>query len=136
MRRALVGTLVALGSVGSVGAAEYAGPPRLLGAAFNQRPAGTPERYEVVMSAGVRVKAVPGPLKLSIRERLEVGGKVFGERTKTYTLTQTTPEQRHEVSWKLEDQFFGVGWYRLRATVTDARGRTSNVKTRGFYTED
>jgi len=136
----LAGALVFLG--GPAASSRPAGggaskPPRILQSQFTMLDNGKPgPEYQVTLRAKLQVAAAPGPLKLRVRERLKLGSKIDGENVRSLNVRQTRATEWHSVDWKLEDRFFGIGEYEVQATAVDAKGRTSNPRSKSWITKD
>jgi hypothetical protein len=69
-------------------------------------------------------------------ETLGSGKTVFSESAHTTRFQQTAHCQWRTFKWKLHQQFFGVGTYKVRATVYDKDTQFSNTVSRHETTTD
>lgn len=93
-------------------------------------------RYFVRVHVRLRVCAVRGRSEVVVNETKRLGGQVFGEHTRTIRFRQRSRCQRHRFRWKLRDEFFGVGTYKVAATVWDKDFQLSRTVTRKKLTLD
>ena len=92
--------------------------------------------YYVSVRIRLRVCAVRGRSSVVLRETLRLGGQTLGRHSRTRRFDQTAACRRHTFKWKLRDEFFGVGTYRVAATVTDKDAQVSNTVSRRQTTND
>jgi len=84
--------------------------------------------YTVTVHARVRVCAKQGPLTLEVRERQTGFDKpptVTAEHFRTLHRSQDKPCRLYTPSWKLRDEFFGAGIYKVRVHAVDREGERS-----------
>jgi hypothetical protein len=93
-------------------------------------------RYFVRVHIGLRVCAVRGRSEVVVNETKRLGGEIFGEHSHTLRFRQTTRCQWHKFKWRLRDEFFGVGTYKVAATVWDKDSQFSRTVTRKKVTLD
>jgi hypothetical protein len=93
-------------------------------------------RYFVRVHIWTRVCAVRGRSEVNFYERQLVGGDIFGEFTRNIGFRQRPHCQDHSFRWRLRDEFFGVGTYRVAATVYDKDGQSSKTVSRRIVTRD
>lgn len=95
--------------------------------------------YTVQVNAEVRVCAKQGPLTLEVRERqtgFDRPPTVTAEHFRTFGRTQNKPCRLYTPSWKLRDEFFGAGIYKVRVHAVDrtgerSRGATESIESSG-----
>jgi sirohydrochlorin ferrochelatase len=92
--------------------------------------------YFVRVHVRLRVCAVRGRSEVVVNETLRVGGQTFGEHTRTIRFCQRSRCEAHRFRWRLRDEFFGVGTYRVAATVWDRAAQFSKTVTRKQSTLD
>jgi hypothetical protein len=92
--------------------------------------------YFVRVHITLRVCAIRGRSKAVLNETKRIGGQTFGEHTRTIRFRQRSACQSHKFSWKLRDEFFGIGTYRVAATVWDADSQFSRTVSRRSVTTD
>jgi hypothetical protein len=92
--------------------------------------------YFVRVHVRLRVCAVRGRSEVVVNESLRVGGQTFGEHTRTIGFRQRSRCQAHRLRWRLRDEFFGVGTYKVAATVWDRDSQPSKTVTRKQTTLD
>ena len=71
-----------------------------------------------------------GDPSVVFNETLRIGGNTFGRHRRTRHFDQTATCRRRTFNWKLRDEFFGVGTYRVAATVRDKDAQVSNTVSR------
>jgi hypothetical protein len=86
--------------------------------------------YYVRVRIRLRVCAVRGPARVVLGETLRIGGDVFSTHRRGRHFDQTAACQRRTFKWRLAEKFFGVGTYRVAATVTDKDAQVSNTVSR------
>jgi hypothetical protein len=86
--------------------------------------------YYVRVRIRLRVCAVRGRSSVVLKETLRIGGDPFTRHSRTRHFDQTAACQRRTFKWKLAQEFFGVGTYRVAATVTDKDAQVSNTVSR------
>jgi hypothetical protein len=94
------------------------------------------ERYFVRVHLRLRVCAVRGRAEVVVNETKRVGGETFGEHTRTLKYRQRARCQRRTFRWKLRDEFFGVGTYKVAATIWDKDSQFSKTVSRKSVTLD
>ena len=77
-----------------------------------------------------------GRSEVVINETKRLAGQTFGEHTRTIRARQRFRCQRHAFRWRLRDEFFGVGAYKVAASVTDKDGQFSRTVSRRQVTND
>ena len=92
--------------------------------------------YYVSVRVRLRVCAVRGRARVVFNETLRIGGNTFGRHTRTRHFRQTASCQSRTFKWKLRDEFFGVGTYRVAATVSDRDAQVSKTVSRKQTTND
>ena len=92
--------------------------------------------YYVSVRIRLRVCAVRGRSSVVFNETLRIGGNTFGRHRRTRHFDQTASCRRRTFNWKLRDEFFGVGTYRVAATVRDKDAQVSNTVSRKQTTND
>ena len=98
---------------------------------------GNPGRsYSVRVAIRLRICGVRGRSHVTFDETLGSGGTTFSERTHTTRFRQTASCQTRTFKWKLREEFFGVGTYRVSATVYDKDTQFSNTVSRRQTTTD
>lgn len=95
-----------------------------------------PNGYFVRVHIRLHVCAVRGRSEVVFRETKRLGGQTFGEHTRTLRFRQRVRCQSRTFRWKLRDEFFGIGTYRVRATVRDKDAQSSKTVSRKFVTLD
>jgi hypothetical protein len=93
-------------------------------------------RYFVRVDLRLRVCAVRGRSRVVINETKRLAGRTFGEHTRTIRFCQRFRCQRHTFGWRLRDEFFGVGTYKVAATVWDKDQQFSRTVSRSRVTTD
>ncbi len=71
-----------------------------------------------------------------IHETKRLASQTFGEHTRALGFRQRFRCQRHVFRWRLRDEFFGVGTYKVAAYVTDKDGQSSKAVSRKKVTTD
>jgi hypothetical protein len=71
-----------------------------------------------------------------VNETKRVGGQTFGRHTRTLKFRQRSRCQRHTFRWRLRDEFFGVGTYKVAAFVYDRDFQSSRTVSRKLVTLD
>jgi hypothetical protein len=92
--------------------------------------------YYVVTRIRLRVCAVRGPAEVVMHESIRLGGEPFAEHTRTLKFRQRSRCQWHSFRWRLRDEFFGVGTYRVAASVHDKDLQVSRTVSRQNTTLD
>ena len=92
--------------------------------------------YYVRVAIRLRVCGVRGRSRVTFNETLGSGGTTFSEDTHTTSFRQVARCQTRTFKWKLRDEFFGVGTYKVRATVSDKDAQFSNTMSRSQTTID
>jgi hypothetical protein len=111
--------------------------PRIRGMKMSLTGHGPPgDDYFVRVHVRLRVCAVRGRSEVVVNETLRVGGQTFGEHTRTIRFCQRSRCEAHRFRWRLRDEFFGVGTYRVAATVWDRAAQFSKTVTRKQSTLD
>jgi len=93
-------------------------------------------RYYVRVGIRLRICGVRGRSSVVLNETKRIGGDTFGEHTRTKRFRQTARCQWRSFRWKLRDEFFGVGTYRIAATVWDQDFQFSKTVSRKHTTTD
>ena len=93
-------------------------------------------RYFVRVHLRLGVCAVRGRSEVVIHETKRLAGQTFGEHTRALRFGQRFRCQRHAFRWRLRDEFFGVGTYKVAAYVTDKDGQFSKTVSRKKVTID
>jgi hypothetical protein len=94
------------------------------------------ERYFVRVRVRLRVCAVRGRAEVVFNETKRAGGERFGEHTRIKRFRQSAGCQSHSFRWRLRDEFFGVGTYRVAATAWDKDSQFSRTVSRRQITLD
>jgi hypothetical protein len=94
------------------------------------------EDYFVRVHVRLRVCTVRRLSRVVVNESKRVGGQTFGEHTRTIRFRQRSRCQTHRFRWRLRDEFFGVGTYKVAATVWDRDAQFSNTVARRNTTLD
>jgi hypothetical protein len=94
------------------------------------------DEYFVRVHLRLRVCAVRGRAEIVVNEIKRVGGQTFGEHTRSIRFRQRARCEAHRFRWRLRDEFFGVGTYRVAATVWDKDAQFSKTVTRKKTTVD
>jgi hypothetical protein len=97
-------------------------------------PAGA--QYYVSVQVRLRVCAIRGRSSVTFRETLGLSGHTFGSHRRTRHFRQTASCQSRTFNWKLRQEFFGVGTYRVAAGVRDRDGHRSRTVSRKQTTND
>ncbi len=97
-------------------------------------PAG--DDYFVRVHLRLRVCAVRGRSEVVVNETKRVGRHTFGEHTRTLRFRQHSRCESHRFRWRLRDEFFGVGTYKVAATVWDRDLQFSKSVARKKTTTD
>jgi hypothetical protein len=92
--------------------------------------------YYVRVSIRLRACGVRGRSHATFNETLGGGGTVISEDTHTSPFRQVARCQWRTFKWKLRDEFFGVGTYKVSATVYDKDAQFSNTVSRRHTTID
>jgi hypothetical protein len=95
-----------------------------------------PNQYFVRVHIRLRVCAVRGRTEVVINESKRAGGQTFGEHTRTLRYRHRSRCQNRTFRWKLRDEFFGVGTYKVSATVWDKDSQFSKTVSRREITLD
>jgi hypothetical protein len=93
-------------------------------------------RYFVRVHVRLRVCAERGRSEVVIKQTKRVSGQTFAEYTRTIRFRQRFRCQRHTFHWRLRDEFFGVGTYKVAATVWDKDFQFSRTVSRKLVTND
>jgi hypothetical protein len=93
-------------------------------------------RYFVGVHVRLRICAVRGPVAVVVNESKRAGGETFGEHTRTLRHRQRARCQTRTFSWKLRDEFFGVGTYKVTVTAWDKDAQFSKSVSRRVVTID
>ena len=93
-------------------------------------------RYFVRVNLRLRVCAVRGRSQVIVNETKRVGGQTFGRHTRTLKFRQHSRCQRRTFAWKLRDEFFGIGTYKVAAFVYDRDFQFSKTVSRRIVTLD
>jgi hypothetical protein len=93
-------------------------------------------RYYVRVQIRLRICGVRGGSSAVFNETLRIGGDTFGRHTRSKHFRQTAHCQWRSFKWKLRDEFFGVGTYRVAATVWDTDSQFSKTVSRKQTTTD
>lgn len=92
--------------------------------------------YFVRVHLKLRVCAVHGPARVVVNETKRAGGYIFGRHTRTLNFKQTRACNTRFFPWRLRDEFFGVGTYKVAATVWDKDFQASRTVSRKKVTLD
>jgi hypothetical protein len=92
--------------------------------------------YYVRVQVRLRVCAIRGRSSVTFRETLRLSGHTFGSHSRTRHFRQTASCQSRTFNWKLRQEFFGVGTYRVAAKVRDRDGHVSSTVSRKQTTND
>jgi hypothetical protein len=94
--------------------------------------------YYVTVSVRMRLCDDAGGTITSYRdERKHIGGRTFGRsRRSDYGRSRPAGCTVTRWTWRLEDKFFGVGYYSVRVWVRDPDGGKSRAITRSWFTSD
>jgi hypothetical protein len=95
-----------------------------------------PNQYFVRVHVRLRICAVRGRAEVVFNETKRIGGKTFGEHTRTLRYRQRSRCQTRTFRWKLRDEFFGVGTYKVAATAWDKDAQFSKTVSRRQVTLD
>jgi hypothetical protein len=95
-----------------------------------------PNRYFVQVHIRLRICAVRGRSEVVFNETKRIGGKTFGEHTRTLRYRQRSRCQSRPFRWHLRDEFFSVGTYKVAATVWDKDYQFSKTVSRRQITLD
>jgi hypothetical protein len=93
-------------------------------------------RYFVRVHVRLRICAVRGPTEVVINETKGDGGQTFGEHTRTLRYRHRARCETRRFRWKLRDEFFGVGTYKVAATAWDTDSQFSRTVSRRVVTID
>jgi hypothetical protein len=93
-------------------------------------------RYYVRVQIRLRICSARGRSSAVFNETLRIGSDTFGRHTRTKHFRQTAHCQWRSFKWKLRDEFFGVGTYRVAATVWDKDSQFSKTVSRKQTTTD
>jgi hypothetical protein len=93
-------------------------------------------RYFVRVHVRLRVCAVRGRSQLIVNETKRVGGQTFGRHTRMFKFRQRSRCQRSTFQWRLRDEFFGIGTYKVAAFVYDRDFQFSKTVSRKIPTLD
>jgi hypothetical protein len=69
-------------------------------------------------------------------ETKRIGRHTFGEHTRSIRFGQRSRCERQRFRWRLRDEFFGVGTYKVAATVWDRDAQFSETVSRKKTTLD
>jgi hypothetical protein len=98
---------------------------------------GTPgPDYYVRVSIRLRACGFRGRSEVVFNESIGDGGTTWAEHTQTKRYRQARSCQWRTFKWKLRDEFFGVGTYRVAATVWDKDAQFSKTISRRITTID
>ena len=95
--------------------------------------------YEVKVKTRIRACASKGPIRINIHEEktgFDDPPTVVAANDRRFTRRHDDPCQRFKVSWTLGTEFFGIGIYKVRASVTDSDGNRSRSLVESFKTTD
>ncbi len=92
--------------------------------------------YYVRTRIRLRVCAVRGPAKVVMNESLGLSGQLISEHTRRLRFRQSARCQWHAFKWRLGNEFFGVGAYRVAAKVADTDDQESKTVSRRHTTND
>lgn len=92
--------------------------------------------YYVRVQIKLRVCGVRGRSHVTFDETLGSGKTIFSEHAHTVRFQQVARCPWRTFKWKLRREFFGVGTYRVRATVYDMDTQFSNTVSRRQTTTD
>jgi len=92
--------------------------------------------YFVRVHLRLRVCAVRGDMKVRVHETLRIGSNTFGDHRRALEYRQSAHCQRRTFTWRLRDEFMGVGTYRVAANVRDHDGQVSETRSRKLVTID
>jgi hypothetical protein len=113
-------------------------PPTIRALKWSLRGHGRGWSYYVTVSVRLQVCDDLGGSITSYRdERKHIAGRTFGRsRTSDYARTRRAGCTAATWTWRLEDKFFGVGYYTVRIWVRDEDGAKSRVVQKSWYTGD
>lgn len=94
------------------------------------------ESYFVRVQLRLRVCAVRGDTTVVINEVKRIRRHIFGEHTRSRDVRQRKRCQVQRFRWRLRDEFFGVGFYEIKATVWDRDAQFSKTVSRKQITRD
>ncbi len=92
--------------------------------------------YFVRVHVRLRVCAVRGRSEVVVNETLRIGRDTFAEHTRTIRFRHRSSCQWHRFRWRLRDEFFGVGTYKVAATVWDRDFQFSKTLSRKSFNPD
>jgi hypothetical protein len=92
--------------------------------------------YFVRVHVKLRICAVRGHAEVKIAETKGAGGHRFAEHARTLNFEQMRACNTRSFRWKLRDEFFGVGTYKVKATVWDKDFQSSRPVSRRQTTLD
>jgi hypothetical protein len=95
-----------------------------------------PSRYFVRVHVRLRICAVRGRSEVVFNETKPISGQTFGEHTRTPHYRQRSRCQNRTFRWKLRDEFFGVGTYKVAGTAWDKDAQFSKTVSRRQTTLD
>jgi hypothetical protein len=111
--------------------------PRIASMRMRMSGHGAPgKNYYVRVSVRLRVCGVRGGSDVVINETIGSGKSTWAEHTHTERFRQLRACQFRTFTWKLRDEFFGVGIYKVAATVCDKDAQFSKTRTRQRTTID
>ena len=93
-------------------------------------------RYFVRVHLRLRVCAVRGRSQVIVNETKRVGGQTFGRHIRTLKFRQRSRCQLSTFQWRLRDEFFGIGTYKVAAFVYDRDFQFSKTVSRKIVTLD
>lgn len=94
------------------------------------------EPYFVRVKISLRLCAVRGNAEVVFNETKRLGGQTFGRHTRVMKFRQRSHCQTHRFKWRLRDEFFGVGTYKVKATAWDKDSQFSKTVSRKKVTLD
>jgi hypothetical protein len=95
-----------------------------------------PSSYFVRVRVRLRICAARGRSEVVFNETKRIGGETFGEHTRTLRYRHRSRCQTRTFRWKLRDEFFGVGTYKVAATAWDKDAQFSKTVSRKEITLD
>jgi hypothetical protein len=92
--------------------------------------------YYVRVQIRLRICALRGRASVAFHETKRIGGSTFGSHRRGRRLRQTAACQTRTFNWRLRQEFFGIGTYRVAATARDRDGHVSTTVSRKQTTND
>jgi hypothetical protein len=95
--------------------------------------------YTVEVQVKARICGKQGPMRLAILEQktgFDRPATVTAQNSRSFTRRQHKPCQVYTPSWQLDDEFFGIGVYRVHLHAIDHDGDRSRSAQRVVRTYD